>query len=139
MGSLKEKFDRFMQGRYGVDNLSKFTLIASLVLVVLSAVLGRIRILSSIFDILGIAGIVITYYRMLSRDYNRRIAENQKYLEQIGRVKNFFNRQRSMANQRKDYRIFACPSCRQKIRIPKGKGQVEITCPKCHEKFLKRT
>ncbi len=139
MGSLKEKFDRFMQGRYGVDNLSKFTLIASLVLVVLSAVLGRIRILSSIFDILGIAGIVITYYRMLSRDYNRRIAENQKYLEQIGRVKNFFNRQRSMANERKDYRIFACPSCRQKIRIPKGKGQVEITCPKCHEKFLKRT
>ena len=41
---------------------------------------------------------------------------------------------------RKDNHYYAiCRNCRQTLRLPKGKGNIEVTCPKCGYHFDKRT
>lgn len=131
---MKEKIQRFMQGRYGSDQLNRFLLIMALVSMVLSLLLG-----SSIFNLLAVVLLVLTYFRMLSRDHAKRYKENIMYLKYENSVKNFFRRQKSYIKQSKDYHIYTCPSCRQKIRIPRGKGKISISCPKCKTEFVKKS
>ena len=135
---MKEKFLRFMQGRYGVDQFSKGLLIAGLVVVLLSSFFAGGRA-GSLFYLLGWILIVYCYFRIFSKNVSKRYAENQKYLGYTQKIRSQFNREKNMMEQRKTHHIYTCPGCGQKIRIPRGKGQkVEIECPKCHEKFIKR-
>ena len=130
---MKERFARFMQGRYGADNFSRFLMVATLVFLVLSMFTGRI------FWYIAIALLIYSYFRMFSRNISKRYTENQKYLQLKGKVVSFFKGQKNMAGQMKDYHIYKCPQCKQKIRIPRGKGKIEITCPKCKTTFIKRS
>lgn len=123
-----------MSGRYGVDDFSKALLYATLALCLVS-LFTRNRIL----NLLLTAGLVFIYYRMFSKNYSRRYQENLWYLRQKDKVMHFFQRQNSLAQQRKTHRIYTCPQCRQKIRIPKGHGKVQITCPQCKTAFIKRS
>ncbi len=136
---MKEKFIRFMQGRYGVDSLSKFTMGFALVSVILSVFTGRNRNLAALLDFLGLAAIVYTYFRIFSRNIPKRYAENQKFLGMTAGIHNRFTREKNLMSQRKTHHIYTCPGCGQKIRIPKGKGKIEIVCPKCQTKFVKRS
>lgn len=124
---MKEKFARFMAGRYGVDALTKFMLYVAVALMVIS-MFFRNGILNSLALLLLILG----YFRMFSKDIKRRYDENVKYWNLRNRFVNFFK-------VRKTHHIYRCPSCKQKIRIPKGKGKIEITCPKCKTRFIKRS
>ena len=123
-----------MSGRYGVDDFSKALLYATLALCLVS-LFTRNRML----NLLLTAGLVFIYYRMFSKNYSRRYQENLWYLRQKDKVMHFFRRQNSLAHQRKTHRIYTCPQCRQKIRIPKGHGKVQITCPQCKTAFIKRS
>ncbi|NBH99097.1 hypothetical protein D7Y41_24815 [Anaerotruncus sp. 1XD22-93] len=131
---MKQKFQNFMSGRYGVDDFSKALLYATLALCLVS-LFTRNRML----NLLLTAGLVFIYYRMFSKNYSRRYQENLWYLRQKDKVMHFFQRQNSLAQQRKTHRIYTCPQCRQKIRIPKGHGKVQITCPQCKTAFIKRS
>ena len=131
---MKQKFQNFMSGRYGVDDFSKALLYATLALCLVS-LFTRNRML----NLLLTAGLVFIYYRMFSKNYSRRYQENLWYLRQKDKVMHFFRRQNSLAPQRKTHRIYTCPQCRQKIRIPKGHGKVQITCPQCKTAFIKRS
>ena len=111
---MKQKFQNFMSGRYGVDDFSKALLYATLALCLVS-LFTRNRML----NLLLTAGLVFIYYRMFSKNYSRRYQENLWYLRQKDKVMHFFRRQNSLAQQRKTHRIYTCPQCRQKIRIPK--------------------
>ena len=139
LDNLREKFARFMVGRYGADQLSRFTLIASLVLIILSMFFGGVPVLGSLINMLGLFGVVITYYRMFSRNIQKRYEENQKYLEYSRKVRERIGREKYLMEQRKTNHIYSCPGCGQKIRVPKGKGRIEISCPKCHTKFIKNS
>ncbi|MBQ1310512.1 MAG: hypothetical protein IIY55_01590 [Blautia sp.] len=139
LDNLREKFARFMVGRYGADQLSRFTLIASLVLIILSMFFGGVPVLGSLINMLGLFGVVITYYRMFSRNIQKRYEENQKYLEYSRKVRERIGREQYLMEQRKTNHIYSCPGCGQKIRVPKGKGRIEISCPKCHTKFIKNS
>ena len=79
------------------------------------------------------------YYRMMSRRIEQRYAENQKYLNGRYRLVVYWNREWEHFKQRRDYRFYRCPSCKQKVRVPKGKGRICITCPKCKEEFIKKS
>lgn len=147
---MREKIARFMQGRYGVDELSKFMTGASLVILILEMI-TRWYVLTLVFW----AIFIVIYYRMFSRDYGKRQQENQKFLNARYKFKakwyQTFHKNGSYGNtggfqklqrdiqQKMQYHIYKCPSCSQKIRIPRGKGKIMVRCPKCHTEFMKRS
>jgi DNA-directed RNA polymerase subunit RPC12/RpoP len=136
---MKEKFMRFMQGRYGADSLARFTMGAALVSIILAAFAGQGSVLRAVLDTLGMAAIIYTYFRILSKDIQKRYQENQKYLSVTAGIRARFQKEKRMMAQRKTHHIYSCPGCGQKIRIPRGKGKIEIDCPKCHTKFVKKS
>ena len=135
---MKEKFLRFMQGRYGADTLSKVLLGAGLIVVLLSAFLTR-NAVGMVFYLLGWVLIIYCYFRIFSRNVSKRYAENQAFLAKTYKIRMFFQRQKSIWKQRKVYHIYKCPGCKQKIRIPRGKGKIEIRCQKCGTTFIKKS
>ena len=136
---MKDKFYRFMQGRYGVDQFAKFTMGVALVSIVMAIFVNTGSSAGSLLDMLGLVAIVYTYFRIFSRNISKRAQENQKYLSATAKLRQRLNKEKNMMKQRKDYHIYTCPSCGQKVRIPRGKGKIEISCPKCHSKFVKRS
>lgn len=131
---MKEKFRKFMIGRYGVDSLSKFMLGTAVALLVF-AMGFRNNFLNTLACLL----VLLCYFRMFSRNYQKRAEENQKFLELKGKAATFLKREKEYFEQRKTHHIYKCPSCKQKIRVPKGKGKICITCPKCHTEFIKKS
>lgn len=136
---MREKFYRFMQGRYGVDQFSKFTMGAALVCIILSMFFSKTGMIGAFLDTIGLAALIYTYFRILSKNVSKRYAENQKYLALSSKWRMRLNREINLMKQRKDYHIYSCPGCGQKIRMPRGKGKIEISCPKCHTKFVKKS
>lgn len=131
---MKEKFYRFMQGRYGSDDLSKFLLGVSTAMIVL-----HIFTRNAIFNLLFWVCFGYNCYRMFSKDYTARYNENQKFLGLKNRFKYQWENRKNLREQKKIYHIYSCPYCKQKIRIPKGKGTIIVTCPKCKQEFGKRS
>lgn len=131
---MKRRFQEFMQGRYGSDQLSKFMLGVCLVCLVVN-IFTNVRIVYYVSLVL----LALCYYRMFSKNYAKRSAENQKYLNLVWKIKARFSRMKTRIVQSKDYHIYKCPSCGQKIRIPRGKGKICVTCPKCRHEFEKKS
>lgn len=131
---MKEKFYRFMQGRYGTDELSKFLVGVGMALIILN-IFTRNFMISLLFWIC----LIYSYFRMFSKNYSARYAENQKFLNIKNRLKYKWENHKKVSEQKKIYHIYSCPYCKQKIRIPKGKGTIIITCPKCKQEFGKRS
>ena len=122
-----------MLGRYGNDGLNRFLMIAALVCLFISF-FG-----SNFFYLLALLLLVAVYFRMFSKNLAKRRKENAVYMQYEYKVKQFFFRQKQNLRQRKTHHIYKCPSCSQKIRIPRGKGKIEIRCPKCGCTFVKRS
>ena len=122
-----------MQGRYGNDQLNRFLM----VLVMISLLISLFGVRP--FYLVGIAILVWSYSRMFSRNIYKRQAENSIYLRYEYKVRQKFAGWKKAAKQRKTHHIYKCPSCKQKIRIPRGKGKIEIRCPKCGQTFIRRS
>lgn len=131
---MKEKLQRFMMGRYGVDQFSKFLNIASIVLLILS-MFSRFTLIY----LLAIILIIYSYVRMFSKNHAKRYAENNKYLRMTAKFRGFFSRQKQYRNIQRTHHIYSCPSCHQKIKVPRGKGRIAIRCPKCSTEFIKKS
>ena len=117
---------RFMMGRYGSDKLNTALLMTGVVICLISAIVP--------FAILKLIAMALCYglmfwaiSRMLSRNTYKRYQENRKYLQFIERIKD------------RQHRYYDCPRCRQQVRVPRGKGKISISCPKCKEKFIRKT
>ncbi|MCD7736951.1 MAG: hypothetical protein LUI07_08345 [Lachnospiraceae bacterium] len=134
MDKIRRRFEDFMSGRYGTDDLSRFMLAVCLVLLVVNLFTSQ-----PLIYLVALAILVLSYYRMFSRNYMKRGEENEKYLDFVQNIKDRFRRVGRRASQSKEYHIYKCPSCGQKIRIPRGKGKICITCPKCHNEFQKKS
>lgn len=78
-------------------------------------------------------------WRIFSRNISRRYAENQKFMQVFSPVQNMIVSKISGARDLKTHRHFRCPSCKQKIRVPRGRGKIQITCPKCGQEFIKKS
>ncbi|MCI6242067.1 MAG: hypothetical protein PUF81_00630 [Lachnospiraceae bacterium] len=131
---MKEKFYRFMQGRNGVDELARMHswLVLILLLVGMFTRIG-------LFSLLALGLLIYMYFRVFSRNTSKRYEENRKYLDFRYNRTVAWNRFKKRFAQRRDYKFFKCPMCRQEVRVPRGHGKIEITCPKCREKFIRRT
>ncbi|MDO4333533.1 MAG: hypothetical protein Q4C58_12730 [Eubacteriales bacterium] len=130
---MKEKLMRFMQGRYGVDQFGRFLTWASMILLIVSMFFGQIWFLAALLVL------IYNYFRMFSKNIAKRYAENQKYLASTARLRQFFSKKKYGLGQRKTHHIYRCPNCRQKIRVPRGRGKIEIRCPKCDARFVKKS
>ncbi len=131
---MRRRLEQFMLGRYGTDDFSKFLLALCLVLLVLN-MFTRVQLLY----LLALVLLVYCYFRMLSRNISARAAENQRYLDGTANMRRTLRGWKNRVVQSKDYHVYKCPSCGQKIRIPRGKGRICITCPKCRTEFEKRS
>ena len=136
---MKERFQRFMFGRYGQDGLNRFLLVVSLVFYILGLCLGRVRIVGMVFSWLGLGLALLTVLRSFSRNGPKRQVENNLYFRQKRKVTTRIARLRNRTQDMKTHKIFRCPSCRQQLRVPKGKGKLNVTCPHCKTRFQKRT
>lgn len=134
MSQFRERFSRFMIGRYGADKLSRFLIGFTFALIV-----AGIFIRSYWVDIAALFLMVLSYFRMFSRNIGKRFEENQKFERISFRVTEFFKKWRFKFQQMRQYHIYKCPSCGQKIRIPRGKGKVNVHCPKCSTDFIKKS
>ena len=116
----------FMAGRYGTDRLNMVILCAGLAASILSS-LVRITPLNLIFWLLSYGLMIWAIWRSLSRNTYKRYLENRKIMQIFDRMKD------------RQHRYFDCPKCHQMVRVPRGKGKISITCPRCREKFVKKT
>ena len=134
---MREKFIRFMNGRNGMDELARAESWVVMILLVVS-IFTRSAILD-ILDILAIGLMIHMYFRVFSRNVNKRYAENQKFLNARYEWTVKAERRKKRFAQRKQYKFFKCPMCKQEVRVPRGHGKICITCPKCREQFVRRS
>jgi len=134
MYRMNSKLQQFMVGRYGSDELGKFISIMILVCLVFSIFTNE-----SFFYWLGIFLIGYSYFRMFSKNIAKRYAENQKYLNIRYKVVSKWSLFKKHLAESKTHRFFKCPQCKQKVRVPKGRGKICITCPKCKMEFVKKS
>ena len=130
---MKEKIQRFFQGRYGMDELNQVIFYAEVAVVIIS-LFSRRRFWIYIFY-----GLFIVYiFRLMSKNIMARYKENQKWIH-IRTMGQHTVKAWIKSCKDKDYKYFVCPNCAQMIRVPKGKGTIEICCPSCKKKFTKRS
>lgn len=130
----KNKMMQFMQGRYGADQMGQMLSAVSMVFLIIS-LFSR----NQAWFLLALIGIVYNYFRMFSKNISKRYAENQKYLTMTAGIRRKIASWKSQLAQRKMYHIYRCPGCKQKIRVPRGRGKIEIRCPKCNTRFVKKS
>ena len=139
--TISERLRGFFEGRNGNDELSRILIWGALIVLVVSMVTGSVwnGKLSNILWYVSLAVLGYGYFRMLSKNIYARQAENAKFVALKRKLfGNRASRARSSA-QRKQYKHFACPSCKTKMRVPRGKGKVKITCSKCGNVFYGKT
>ena len=115
-----------MAGRYGTDKLSMTLLIAALVVTVIYGFIPN-GLVQVILWALSYVLMFWAIFRSLSRNTYKRYQENRKFLQFFDRLKD------------RHHRYYDCPKCRQQVRVPRGKGKIAITCPRCREKFVRKT
>ena len=132
---------RFMYGRNGMDQLNRALLwlyLGICVVRMLALMLLHSGVVDLILEILLWAVLVVLLLRLFSRNLPKRRAENQRWVNWWWKVKNSSSASRAR-HADKEHRYFRCPSCRQTVRVPRGKGKISISCPKCGAQFIKRT
>ena len=131
---MREKLRQFMIGRYGTDGLNQFLSIASIVMLLISLI-TRV----SLFTYVGMVLLILCYYRSLSRNISKRTEENYKFYTIKDRITGKANVLKDQWANRKLYHYYRCPQCRQKLRVPRGRGRIQISCPRCGTQFIKKS
>lgn len=116
----------FMTGRYGTDQLNMVILSAGLVICLISPFFSSVRV-NLLLTAASYGLMIWALYRGLSRNTYQRYQENRKFLQFFEHLKD------------RDHRYYDCPKCHQMVRVPRGKGKIAITCPRCRERFVKKT
>ena len=117
---MKEKLQRFMYGRYGLDSFGKFYNYS----LFSTDAFGELCTCKTgeCIILLCWALLIYTYFRMFSRQTYKRACENQAYLAKTAKVRHFFASQKSIMAQRKTHHIYKCPTCKQKYVYQKAKA-----------------
>ena len=134
---MRERFARFMAGRNGNDQLNIFLLIADVVLLLLAGIFSE-SVGKYLYPVVFVL-LVYIYFRMFSRNVNRRREENGKFVRLKFKISAAFRVRHERWVQRRDYKFFTCPSCKTTLRVPRGQGKIKIVCRKCGTSFIKKT
>ena len=132
---LKYSLSRWMYGRYGNDELTWVLLITGTVLLFL----GYIPRIGWIFYILALTTLFFSTFRGFSRNIPKRRRELDRYLRIKNKPKNAIQLHKNKKRDKKTHVYFKCPKCKAVLRVPKGKGDIIVTCPRCNERVEKNT
>ena len=119
-------FRNFMMGRYGQDRLGTVLFAVGLGAMFVSMIFGRF-LWASAFSFLSWVLFLWCIFRMYSKNIEARSRENRAFTNFVAHLKD------------KNHRYFRCPQCRQTVRVPRGRGRINIRCPKCNRQFIKKT
>ena len=128
------RLNNFMMGRNGMDAMNLGLLLGAVVLNLIG-VLTRSNTAYSVLRILSTLLLVFAIYRMFSRRLEARRKENARFLSLTAGVRTWFANLRGGAAGDRSHKYFTCPGCRNRLRVPAGKGKIEITCPRCGTRF----
>lgn len=129
MAKIRGAIYRFMYGRNGVDQLSNYLIIFSFIFLIPTLFLtGKLR---AVFLILFWVTVIYSYFRIFSKNIYKRQQENNWFISKLN-----YNKQKF--SQRKQYRFYDCPKCKTHLRVPRGAGNITITCKKCGYEFDKK-
>ncbi len=128
------QFRRFMYGRYGFDQFTRTLVFTSFFVSILSMIT---RLSPLLFISYGV--LIYAIFRTLSKNITKRTQENQSYYKLESIAKNKFKSLKLALVGTKTHKYYRCSRCKQNIRVPRGKGKIRITCPKCRNEFVKRT
>ena len=131
---IMDKLRRFMYGRYGVDELCYALVILGMVFTFTARVSGIIW-----FQIPAYLALIWAIFRIFSKNQKARSGERAAFLKVWNPVKKWFRLQYNRLRDIKTHRYFTCPNCKNTLRVPKGKGEITITCQVCKTKFDKKT
>lgn len=134
MNHWKRKFEEFMNGRYGMDDMGVFLIVSSILMLLVSLFDSSVLLFMA-----GCALLVYAYFRVFSRNLAARRRENMGYLSVKESLRFKLQSRKLHRSMSKTHKYYKCPKCGQKLRVPKGKGKIEVSCPKCGEKFIKKT
>ncbi len=128
------RFRNFMYGRYGFDQFTRALIICALVL---SILMNLTRI--SWLILIAYLPFIYALFRVFSKDIQRRTQENMAYMRITGKLRNQFVHLKLYLVGTKTHKYYKCAHCKQMIRVPRGKGRISISCPKCRKEFIRRT
>lgn len=137
---FREDMRYVMARRCGLDELNNFIMLIGFIFVLIALFTHK-----WIFVLMGAILVALCYMRVFSTKLEKRRAENDLYMRYMGRVVEFTNyikliiKMKIRSIKDKEYVYFVCSTCKQVIRVPKGKNKVSIRCPKCSSTFIKRT
>ena len=131
------RLQSFFAGRSGPDALSKATSALACLLLILSMFFRGLA--SNILWALAFVFLLLSYFRMFSKNIWKRRAENQKFLTLTAPLTRKWNQWKLRRRQRNLYAFFKCPQCGTVLRVPKGKGRIRITCKNCANSFERNT
>lgn len=134
---IRNFFSRLMYGRYGNDQLNIFLTILFFVLWVIQMFVHN-NVALGILQGVSTLCVFFLVFRAFSRNYSRRRAENDAFLKIVGPALHWFKRKRNQSRDR-EHVYFKCPSCKQVLRVPRGKGKITITCRNCGTVFQEKT
>ena len=123
---ISNSFRQFMIGRYGNDKLNMWILGGGVILCLISMFFSR-PLVNLLLTVLSYVCMFTAIFRTFSRNTYKRYQENRKFLLLLDKIKD------------REHKYFSCPKCRQSVRVPRGKGKIAITCPKCREKFIRKS
>lgn len=126
LAKLSAGLQRFMAGRHGTDKLNMAILLVALAFCLVSGFV-RMPLANLVLTAISYALMIWAIFRSFSRNTYKRYQENRRFLQLMDRLKD------------RDHRYYDCPRCRQNVRVPRGKGRIAITCPRCKEKFIRKS
>lgn len=135
---MRAALEEFFLGRTGMDQLNK-ALLGLTAVSYLVSVLAHQGVARMLFHYICLLTAAVCVMRAMSRDLERRRGENQRFLGCFGRIHQTGEGWRVRSEQRREYKVFKCPSCGVKLRVPRGKGKLWITCRQCGAQFEKKS
>lgn len=130
MDNFKGKLEEFMRGRNGADELGVASLELAVILAVINIFAGN-----GVIYVITLALLAYAIFRMVSTNVNQRRRESMAFAEKLGPVRPWISNPAAAYRNARTYKHATCPNCHQRVRVPRDKGHIRITCPRCKQKF----
>ena len=134
MADIDKKLRELMRGRNGADDIALVSVTVAILLAVIN-LFAKTRVLSA----LGLALVIYGVWRTLSKDTQRRARENAAFVRRLGPVRRWVKNPKAAFEEARSFKHAKCPNCGQGVRVPRGKGKVRVTCPRCGTRFEERS